>query len=77
MLVTRVRLLPPRLGYSRHARHQRDKEAARADGQRNVHQAAIDRHHKVSDGIRRLLAWMPMQKKKPNRIAGLLAFFPR
>ncbi|MGA7498030.1 MAG: hypothetical protein WBX00_14990, partial [Isosphaeraceae bacterium] len=23
------------------------------------------------------LAWMPMQKKKPNRIAGLLAFFPR
>jgi WD40 repeat protein len=24
-----------------------------------------------------LLAWMPMQKKKPNRIAGLLAFFPR
>ena len=25
----------------------------------------------------RLLAWMPMQKKKPNRIAGLLAFFPR
>ena len=24
-----------------------------------------------------VLAWMPMQKKKPNRIAGLLAFFPR
>jgi predicted AAA+ superfamily ATPase len=23
------------------------------------------------------LAWMPMQKKKPNRIAGRLAFFPR
>ena len=27
--------------------------------------------------ILRKLAWMPMQKKKPNRIAGLLAFFPR
>ncbi len=24
-----------------------------------------------------VLAWMPMQKKKPNKIAGLLAFFPR
>ena len=23
------------------------------------------------------LAWMPMQKEKPNRIAGLLASFPR
>ena len=30
----------------------------------------------IRDGWVRL-AWMPMQKKKPNRIAGLLAFFPR